>query len=680
MPVVILLLMCLWLGSVPVQARPGQPQRTDSGQLSSSERWIVQKIAAGEDADLKEHFGEDEQLRQVRAGFLMKLLTEGFPKLKIPYQGIRISQAIVTGTLDLENAEVNHWLELLDCRFQGEINLRDSFFKKGLTLSRSQFTRKVEMQRLRVALSANFSESVFQGPLDLWRAQISGVMLADGLKCEDREVEANFNSMTVGQAAFFNQAVFQGPVNLVGCKVGEGAQFMGAAFGGPLNFFSAQIGSQLVLVKAQFAGGADFGYVSVGSQFIAEGAEFHHPTALANFNGLRVVHSASLRGAVFAGPVNFISASIGSEFQVDGARFVSDSQVADFNNLKVFQNAFFRGTVFQGPANFNGASIGGELAFLQTRFLLPTQPVSMKDVQVGATAYFWDSTWAGGLDLSGARLHKVVLGFPPERVEAISSLKLENAMIDRVLSLENIKIGRLEARKLAVKDGAEFTNVTLNGADLRDSAFSALNFQETTWPQKPEGLWLEGLTYQSLGAGADREDWQALLTWVEQSRYDTRNYGQLETYFKQGGYKDRADEVYIKGQRREVLRQWWRPDNLATLIFWDLLAGYGRKPGRTVWISLIIVLVGMLVFGEKNFDPTFIGNWNWLREGGHGRAYVFRFFLSLDQFLPGIDLGLAKLWNLSQISYWELVYYHFHKLAGWILIPIGLAAIYSQFR
>ena len=73
-----------------------------------------------------------------------------------------------------------------------------------------------------------------------------------------------------------------------------------------------------------------------------------------------------------------------------------------------------------------------------------------------------------------------------------------------------------------------------------------------------------------------------MLAWVEQSRYDTRNYGQLETYFKQGGYKDRADEVYIKGQRREVLKQWWRPDNLATLIFWDLLAGYGRKPGRTV--------------------------------------------------------------------------------------------------
>ena len=48
---------------------------------------------------------------------------------------------------------------------------------------------------------------------------------------------------------------------------------------------------------------------------------------------------------------------------------------------------------------------------------------------------------------------------------------------------------------------------------------------------------MEGLTYQSVGAGAHREDWQALLDWVEQGRYDTRNYGLLETFFKQGGYQ-----------------------------------------------------------------------------------------------------------------------------------------------
>ena len=92
----------------------------------------------------------------------------------------------------MENAEIDHWLELLDCRFLGEINLRDCFFKKGLTLSRCHCPGKVEMQRLRVALSANLSESVFQGPLDLWRAQISGILDAHGIRLEDREAASEF--------------------------------------------------------------------------------------------------------------------------------------------------------------------------------------------------------------------------------------------------------------------------------------------------------------------------------------------------------------------------------------------------------------------------------------------------------------------------------------------------------
>jgi hypothetical protein len=67
-------------------------------------------------------------------------------------------------------------------------------------------------------------------------------------------------------------------------------------------------------------------------------------------------------------------------------------------------------------------------------------------------------------------------------------------------------------------------------------------------------------------------------------------------------------------------------------------------------------------------------------DGNVWKGRVVRFFLSLDEFLPGVDLGLAKLRQLSQVNYPTLIYYHFHKIAGWILTPIGLAAVYSQFK
>ena len=125
------------------------------------------------------------------------------------------------------------------------------------------------------------------------------------------------------------------------------------------------------------------------------------------------------------------------------------------------------------------------------------------------------------------------------------------------------------------------------------------------WPPKPEEVWLEGLSYQSVSAGEGPQDWRKLLAWINHSRLDSRNYQQLEDFFVHGGTKDRADTVYIQGKRRQVMQQWWHPGNLATLVFWDWLTGYGRKPSRTVWISLAIILVGMLFSTPTTLTPPF---------------------------------------------------------------------------
>jgi hypothetical protein len=61
-------------------------------------------------ADLKERFGEDEHLRLVQAAFLARLLTAGFPQIKIPLQGVRISQAIIASMFTASG-----WTALLPC-------------------------------------------------------------------------------------------------------------------------------------------------------------------------------------------------------------------------------------------------------------------------------------------------------------------------------------------------------------------------------------------------------------------------------------------------------------------------------------------------------------------------------------------------------------------------------------
>ncbi len=75
----------------------------------------------------------------------------------------------------LANAEMELWVEFIACHFAGEETLQDTWFKRGLPLSESQFAQQVEMSRLRVDLSANFPQAILQGPLNLWRAHRGGV-------------------------------------------------------------------------------------------------------------------------------------------------------------------------------------------------------------------------------------------------------------------------------------------------------------------------------------------------------------------------------------------------------------------------------------------------------------------------------------------------------------------------
>jgi hypothetical protein len=156
-----------------------------------------------------------------------------------------------------------------------------------------------------------------------------------------------------------------------------------------------------------------------------------------------------------------------------------------------------------------------------------------------------------------------------------------------------------------------------------------------------------------------------------------------------------ANETFIKGKRREYISNWWNPVNWLVLIFWDGLAGYGRKPGRTFGLSILIIFIGAYFFDPRFLEIKSIKKWKWfsdisllnnerfinlLKEKNFYKYISLRFILSLDRFLPGVNLGLAKSWEPDNIEYKIWLYWHIHKILGWILIPIGLAAIYTQIK
>lgn len=605
--------------------------------LSAVEKWVLEKVGAGEVADLKEKFGAEEAARQLRARFVEALLTDGFPGFKVHRSGIYLVNAVISEPLSLEFATVPHAVFLVGCRFQGPVNFSGCEFKKSLSLPQAFFAQGANFYRLKVGLDASFKEAVFAGPADFGGASIDGQFILAKTRFADKAHEANFNGCVTGQSLSLKGVVFEGPV--------------------------------------------DFTSVRVGGEFNASGAHFASTDKKAILNGLRVAQSASFVKAVFQGAVDLGGAEIGGELFVDGARFDSGDQKVSFNGLKVGPRASFDGTVFKGPVDFSMASVAGMLIVNQARFENPQQAPNFFGLKVDQHAFFMESVFQSGLSMVGTSFKNLMLAGGNDSSLTYKEVNLDGAMVDYALILGDLRLEVLQASRLQVKGPTVLKNLTISRkADLRDSSFYSLKMLNVAWPADPEEVWLEGLTYQSVSAGEGLQDWQKLLNWVNHSRFDSRNYRQLEKFFLHGGAKDRADTVYIEGKRREVMQQWWHPYNLATLVFWDGLAGYGRKPSRTVWISLVIILVGMRFFDPQNFDPSFLGGWKWLLGGSVWKTRVVRFFLSLDEFLPGVDLGLARLWQLSNVSYSTLLYYHFHKISGWILIPVGLAAVYSQFK
>ena len=580
----------------------------------------MERVHTGKIADLRERFGADEGGRTLRGRFVEALLTDEFPGSKVPRSGIILLHAIIPDILSLQYAEVEHPVFLHGCRFQGLVNGSAAHFKKTLSLKDAVFMQPINFYQLQVELDAFFKGADFGGSVNFGSARINGQLILAGAKFRVKGGEANFNGVTVGGSLWLKDALFEDAVDFTGARV--------------------------------------------GAELNAQGARFAGPGKRVSFSGAKVGQIADFDQAEFLGPVNLAEAEVSSMFSAEGARFASSDQEVIFDNLKVGPWASINSAVFKGPVTFTNASFAGTLAVVKTRFEDGTRPPRFFGVKVDNFANFIGTVFQGGVSMVGSSFKNLVMtGGDGSRT--YPEVNLDGVQVDYFLIIGDLRLEKLQAARLQVEGPVIFKDLQIvQKADLRDSNLYSLKMINVSWPANPDQAWLEGLTYQNLSAGEGPHDWEKLLTWVGHSRMDTRNYKQLEEYFKHGGYKERADEVFIQGKRREVLNKWWRPDHLATLIFWDGLAGYGRKPGRTFWVGLIIVLVGTLFFDHRNFDPSFLGGWTWLINGSIWRQRVVRFFLSLDEFLPGVDLGLARLWQISKISYPTLLYYHFHKISG----------------
>ena len=563
-----------------------------------------------------------------------------------------------------------------------------------------------------------------------------------------RQGEGQFNGLKVGQDAFFDNAAFKGPVNFVTADIGGHFSARGAKFESTehkADFSGLKVGRSAFFDNAVFKGPVDFATADIGGQFSASEAKFESTEHEANFNGLKVGQSASLttpssrgrwissrrtsagisapRGRSFegqgeargqlqrpeGGPKRFLHDKPSSrgrcissrrtsagQFGAQEARFESTEHQADLQRPEGGPERLLHKAVFKGPVDFVTADIGGQFGAHGARFESTEHKATSSGLRVGQSALFLDVTCRSEVDLTyGTFLDLYFQGAREEKQDEAGSrvtLDLTGTHIQRELAVTDLKLKSLEAGHLRVKGPATFERLIIKEkADFQNASIETLKFAGITWPEQPEDLKLDGLTYTSLCMdGPDNFD--GALGLVARSAFNPQNYGQLEDFCKRRGHPDWADTVSIAMKDRELDQRVWYVRWLKKLL-WGWPAGYGRKPMRLLVASLIIILVGAALFNpqylakDKNPlksslppDPEYAVEDKNPTQGGKLRVGLLRFLISLDQFLPAVNLGLADHWKAKDAHFLVWLFFTVEQGFGWIFVSIALAALYTQIK
>lgn len=268
---------------------------------------------------------------------------------------IEIVDCEFEGDVDLRYCEFKQVVNLSGCTFQQEFNSGDeveshTVYKKDLICNKATFVRTARFNGIRVEGSAYFLGAVFQDcklsvdfvtafvekGLELDNAAFEGPVLFQALKCNgygsfdgacfsvDNETtsqdeiesrEADFTFASFGLSLFCRSVTFERPVKFTGLKCDGHGFFDGTTFEAEVDFFSASFGVNLECVKTTFEGYSSFNGIECG--------------------GTGFFHQVEFQGGE---KIDFSFASFGINLECHGALFEGE---AIFNSIECGGNGFF---------------------------------------------------------------------------------------------------------------------------------------------------------------------------------------------------------------------------------------------------------------------------------------------------------------------------------------------------
>jgi uncharacterized protein YjbI with pentapeptide repeats len=481
---------------------------------------------------------------------------------------------------------------------------------------------------------------------------------------------AVFREMKIGGSAIFAGVQFSGPVDFDLATIGADLLFLELSVGADVhpNVFGADVlmrrvsvAGRTVFSVAHFIGELHLRHAELaGPCFFVAGPNHAHPPIFdtkVDFRLARIGGSLEFTGGSFGGSVDFHGMHIGGDFEIYEAaagRTAHFKESVDCSGTAIEGSLEWRCPQFAKNVNFNDLSCGRGFAFGSSSGPQPRNPriggsARFNGARVGSEIHLQGATFDGSLNFYGVRCPLVLLSG--------ATIAQGFSLIDAHLS--TLRLGELGS------DGSLRDLAALGaGVDLRGAHFERLS--------------ADVMTLARLQDPYDRSVYETLETHLRKTGND-REAGNVYYVRKRRESRALRHRVFSRKHRRRLRERLTElPSVVADFLSWSVYR-YGVRPLRLLTLSVMIVMLGTLVFARPGaVEPKEkAGQIHAPLSAERALGYSLRLFIPVVELPTGDDLRPSKR-DCGTVCSLPLTfdgYAVLHRLAGAILVPLGVAAL-----